>query len=225
MTSPITGSPIFGPTPFTGGGTDKLGQEEFLRLLVSQLKYQDPLNPMEGSEFAVQLAQFSSVEQLIALNKGLEAQAATDALSAITIKTSLAASLMGKDVVAIGNGLTVGSDGMVNAEVEIGGAGTAVLKVYDSGGGEVASADLGMVSKGRQTLTWDSGGSLPPGDYTYSVEVTSATGDSVPLNTYVRGVIDGLYFLDGAIILKSGSLDIPMDRLVEITPAAGTASG
>jgi len=225
MTLPIPGVGTFSPRPIPDiAGGDKLGKEEFLKLLVTQLKHQDPLNPMEGSDFAVQLAQFSSVEQLIALNDGMKAQADLNALNALTIKTSLAASLLGKEVVAAGNGVAVGADGLVAPEVEVGGAGSATLKVYDVDGNEVASADLGLVGKGRQRLRWDSGGSLPPGDYTYSVEVTSATGDTVPVVTYVRGTIDGLYFKDGALVLKSGSLDIPMDRLVEITPAAGTAS-
>jgi len=54
------------------GQTGQIGQEEFLNLLVHQLQNQDPLNPMKSEEFAVQLAQFSSLEQLIQINKNLE---------------------------------------------------------------------------------------------------------------------------------------------------------
>ncbi|MEX0773120.1 MAG: flagellar hook capping FlgD N-terminal domain-containing protein, partial [Balneolales bacterium] len=43
----------------------EMGKEEFLQLLIAQMRHQDPLNPMEGTEFASQLAQFNSVEQLI----------------------------------------------------------------------------------------------------------------------------------------------------------------
>ena len=45
-----------------------MGQDEFLKMLVAQLKNQDPLNPMDGKDMAAQLAQFSTVEQLIAMN-------------------------------------------------------------------------------------------------------------------------------------------------------------
>lgn len=55
-------------------GTTKaeLGKEDFLTLLTTQLQYQDPLNPQDSSEFVAQLAQFSSLEQLININEGVE---------------------------------------------------------------------------------------------------------------------------------------------------------
>src|SRR5690625_8037480 len=49
----------------------EMGKEEFLRLLVTQLSNQDPLNPMDGQEFAAQLAQFTSVEQLLNIQQTL----------------------------------------------------------------------------------------------------------------------------------------------------------
>ena len=59
--------------PYAGNSTDRnaMGQQEFLQLLVAQMKNQDPINPMDGTEFASQLAQFNSVEQLIGVNSAL----------------------------------------------------------------------------------------------------------------------------------------------------------
>lgn len=54
----------------TGAG-GKMGKDEFLKLLVAQMKNQDPLNPMDGQQMAAQLAQFSSVEQLVNANDTL----------------------------------------------------------------------------------------------------------------------------------------------------------
>ena len=51
---------------------DVMGKEEFLTLLVAQLQHQDPLNPDEGTEFTAQLAQFSSLEQLMSINENIE---------------------------------------------------------------------------------------------------------------------------------------------------------
>ncbi|MCK9362252.1 MAG: hypothetical protein M0P74_01420 [Syntrophales bacterium] len=73
-----------------------LGKDEFFKMLIAQLKNQDPLNPQDGAEFSAQLAQFSSLEQLTNLNKTLEAQGAS--YSALMNLQSV--SLVGKEVEA-----------------------------------------------------------------------------------------------------------------------------
>lgn len=69
-------APVIGPATPTQSTTarkanDAMGKDEFLKLLVAQMKHQDPLNPMDGQEMAAQLAQFTSVEQLLAANDTL----------------------------------------------------------------------------------------------------------------------------------------------------------
>ncbi len=66
--------------------SDTLGKDEFLKILVAQLKYQDPLNPMDDKDFISQMAQFSSLEQMTNLNT--------------SFTMSHAVGLVGKDVVA-----------------------------------------------------------------------------------------------------------------------------
>ncbi|MCL5270409.1 MAG: hypothetical protein M1457_07645, partial [bacterium] len=61
-------------------GTGTVSKDEFLRLLVTQLQKQDPLNPQDPSEFTSQLAQFSSLEQLISIGEGLDALTSQQAL-------------------------------------------------------------------------------------------------------------------------------------------------
>ncbi len=71
-----------------------VGKDEFLRLFVTQLKFQDPLNPMDSAGFTTQLAQFSSLEQLTNLNDGMKSLL----LSQNSLQNSLSANLIGKQV-------------------------------------------------------------------------------------------------------------------------------
>ena len=75
-----------------------MGKDDFLKMLVAQLKHQDPMNPMEGQEFAAQLAQFSSVEQLVQLNKQYETQAESTAALAESLANNGALSTIGRTV-------------------------------------------------------------------------------------------------------------------------------
>jgi flagellar basal-body rod modification protein FlgD len=73
--TPVIGSaaPTTGAPSVLAGAGGKMGKDEFLQLLVAQMKHQDPLNPMDGQQMAAQLAQFSSVEQLVSANDQLDA--------------------------------------------------------------------------------------------------------------------------------------------------------
>ena len=73
--------------------SNELGKDEFLKLLITQLKYQDPLSPMEDKEFIAQMAQFSSLEQMIEMNKKLDSISNTE-----EGKRTSALSLLGKNV-------------------------------------------------------------------------------------------------------------------------------
>ena len=89
---------------FTGGAT--LGKEDFLKLLMTQLQYQDPLNPMDNQDFMAELAQFSSLEQLQNVNSNLQA----NFLLTQSLNNSLATNLIGKRVIALGSQVYLGRD-------------------------------------------------------------------------------------------------------------------
>lgn len=78
----------------------EMDKEAFLRLLVTQLSNQDPLNPTEGAEFAAQLAQFTSVEQLTNINSALESQAEASEWLAQGMQSGVAADLIGRHITA-----------------------------------------------------------------------------------------------------------------------------
>ena len=90
---------IAGSTTNSAADSEKtklIGKDDFLKMLIAQLKNQNPLNPLEGTEFAAQLAQFASLEQLTNLNKELSSQN----IYYTTMINTQAINLIGKEVIA-----------------------------------------------------------------------------------------------------------------------------
>lgn len=219
-TSPLSsalGLGASGSTPNAPGG--KMGKDEFIKLLVAQLKNQDPMNPAEGQEMAAQLAQFSSVEQLINMNTALSSQAAASAAMIGTMQASAAMNAIGKTVVARGNHVAIDGDaGAQGVTAYVGGTGgTAILHVFDSTGKEVGTQKLGYLGGGEKTIGFsDKVKDLPAGDYTYALEVTDFQGKAVDVQTYMTGVVQAMQMSAEGPVLLAGSLTIPYSDVVEI---------
>jgi len=195
-----------------------IGKDEFLTLLIAQLKNQDPLNPLKPHEFAAQLAQFTSVEQLQRLNQAMDMQLVSSQTQSLLEQTNLAASLVGRSVVAEGNQVFIPESGTARVQIEVGGSGgKATLRLLDSTGIEVARRDLGTLAPGEQTLTLP--GDLPAGAYRYEIAVTDAKGAAVSVVTYTTGTVDSIVFKEGQILLRLGPLQVPLDTVAEIDRA------
>jgi flagellar basal-body rod modification protein FlgD len=195
-----------------------LGKNEFLTLLVTQLKNQDPLSPLQAHEFAAQLAQFSSVEQLTQLNASVDQQSQALGLVTLMSKTAFSASLIGRQISAVGDRVVVPAGGGGTVRVEVGGGGgRGTLRVLDTNGRLVASKDLGRLAPGRQDITLPA--DVPPGTYRYEVKVEDADGGAVPVTTFTTGVVDAVHFDDRGIVLRIGSIEIALDALSEIQPS------
>lgn len=218
MISPIIGTPGTSATSSTLGAGG-LGRDEFLKLLVTQLRNQDPLSPLAPHEFAAQLAQFSSVEQLTQLNDAVALQSQAVEYAALIGKTAFSAALIGKSVAVAGDRVVIPESGAAKLRFEVGGSGgRATLKLFDDSGHEVATRELGSLAPGRQSLTLPQ--DLPPGRYRYTIEIKDADDAAVPVTTYTTGNVDGVYFKNGEIVLRIGGSEIPLDDLAEIENAS-----
>lgn len=217
-----------------------MGQDEFLKMLVAQLKNQDPLNPMDGKDMAAQLAQFSTVEQLIQMNKTLEAQSGQEdkLAEAITkleetqntradelaqlMEGQMAMATVGKIGVTTGNTTFVDRNGQGTLVVDTGTrTGSGRVTVTDSSGTVVGSAIVPVGTAGQQSFELGSlftgPNALPAGKYSYKFEVATDGGQYQGVKTYTAGRITGMKYDNGNPILIIGdSLTMPMSQLTQI---------
>jgi flagellar basal-body rod modification protein FlgD len=217
MTAPISSIGVASPA-VNQPSEASVNKDMFLTLLVAQLRNQDPFSTLKPHEFAAQLAQFSSVEQLTELNDAVALQTEASQMATFLSETSLSASLLGQHVVAEGNQVQVAEGGATTVQIEVGGqGGIGQLQVFDETGRQVASVELGHLPPGKQTIPLPP--NIAPGEYSYAVEVDGGEGVSVPVVTYSSGVVDGVYFRDGDIVLRIGAMEVPLHSLAEIRPA------
>jgi flagellar basal-body rod modification protein FlgD len=200
--------------PVGPGGA--MGKDEFLKLLVAQLKNQDPENTMDGQQLAAQLAQFSQLEQLVNISESLQTQQASQASLLQALNGGVALNALGKNVIAIGNDVVIPGDFKVEVAVGAGG-GSATLHLYDSSGREVGSRALGEIGGGRQMIELGSAAAgLPSDHYTYSVDVKDSTGKEVSTQTFVTGRVDGVAYGQDGPVVTIGPISLPIGSIVEI---------
>ena len=206
------------PTPLMGASQGTLDKEAFLKLLVAQLSHQDPLSPMEGTEFVTQLAQFSSVEQLMNIGAQLDTQSGDSASLLQAMDRTAALGMIGRSVTAVSDELTVSKHGAEPVQTNVPSAGGRVrAHILDGTGKEIGFADYGDLAGGRQTL--DMTGALknvPDGSYTIQLESLDAKGVSTSLTAIQEFKIDGLRFGTNGAILTSGSRAVPIGNVIGV---------
>jgi len=196
---------------YVAGG--ELGKDEFMQLLVKQIQAQDPLNPMDSTEFISQLAQFSSLEQLMNMN---------DKLEDLTAKFSGAASLIDREVEALGSFVNV-EDGVPDAiYLDLDSDATAVFaSISNSEGLYVRTLELGPLSEGKQAVTWDgtddNGNPVPDGKYTLEIQAVGTDGETIQATSLIKGIVSGATFEDGMTYLLINGSEVPLDSVTKIT--------
>ena len=195
-----------------------LAKDDFLNLLITQLQNQDPLSPMDSTEFSAQLAQFSSLEQLGNVNENLE----TLLLYQGSLNNSQAVSFIGKTITASGDSSLI-TDGIPdNIHFELAGdASDTFVTIYDAAGNFVASEEYGSLNAGSHSLSWGGtdheGNKLPDGVYYFEVMAVDVNNEMVDATTFTTGKVTGVTYKEGTTYLMSGDQKIPLGNVVEIT--------
>lgn len=197
-----------------------LGKDDFLKMLVMQLRYQDPMNPMKGTEFAAQLAQFSSVEQLHNINSSLMNSLETNAVMAQSINNALAAAFVGKQVRASGNEFQFNGNGETKLGFSLPDtAATSTIKIIDDKGNIVRTLN-GPTLKGDNQIVWDGkndqGVTVANGKYKFEIESKDANGKTITASPFIYGTVSAVrYKAEGTMFLVNG-IEVRLSSILEI---------
>ncbi|MBN2059176.1 MAG: flagellar hook assembly protein FlgD [Deltaproteobacteria bacterium] len=208
---------------YTEKSEQVLGRDDFLKMFLAQLNHQDPLNPMDSSQFSSQLAQFSSLEQLFNVNNNLESiKSVQDTESSFQ-----ALNLMGKIIEAEGNVLN-----LEPGQISTGGftleenADCSVL-ISDADGLPVRELHLGVLGIGEHSFQWDGrdnkGNDMPAGIYGFEMAAVNQSGDLLSVETRIRGRITRVS-LDGAeSLVYVGEMPVDISQIMDVSlPDTGT---
>jgi len=196
---------------------DAMGQDTFLTLLVTQLQNQDPLNPLEGSEFAAQLAQFSSLEKLNMINDNIKSLH----LYQSSMNNSQTVGFIGKKITASGNSIYLDQDMGKEIKFELESeAKTVFINIYSSDNRIIKTIETDQMHAGIQGVKWDgtdnNNNKIPEGEYTFEVQAIDLNGDPVRTATFVSGRVGGVQFIDGVANLVVDNQQVPIGKVIEV---------
>jgi flagellar basal-body rod modification protein FlgD len=194
-----------------------MNKDDFLKLFITQLQNQDPLNPMDSTEYISQLAQLSQVEQAYNTNSNLQS-----ILNALGDSSALSAiSYVGKEVTAAGSSVALKEGGGADITFSVPKAAEQVsVNIMDANGQIVRTLTGGAAAAGESTLAWDgkdsSGAQVPSGAYSVAVTGTDAAGNSFACSPFIRGTVEGISFAGSLPRMVIGGLEVPFSDLLRV---------
>lgn len=199
--APATGTSTAAPAVDSA----KEASDRFLTLLVTQLRNQDPMNPLDNAQITTQLAQISTVSGISQLNETMTSLSASFAAG----QYLQAAALVGRDVVVASDKLSLGAEGATYGLAIASEADLVQVTIKDAAGAIVRTVDLGAQDSGIHEFAWDGkdgkGAALPEGKYTISVTAT-ANGTAVAVDPLAIAEVSGIAPTAQGTVLMLGTL-------------------
>ncbi len=217
--SSILNSGSTGTTESTA--TQTMGKDAFLELLITQLKNQNPLDPLDDQQFIQQMTQFSSLEQLQNMNDSLTESNQWDMVMSQTINNTMATSLIGKEVTASTPAVTINDDEAAPITfdtTEFAADGT--ITIYDSSGTAVRTLHVSQLPAGENSVTWDGrdddGNKLSNGSYTFQTDLYGTDGEGITSESYLKGTVSAVKYIQGSAYLEVDGAMIPLSDVTKI---------
>lgn len=203
----VTGS----VSSYSSSNKSVLGKNDFLDMMIAQLQNQDPLNPMDGTEFTAQLAQFSSLEQLSNVNDNMESLL----LYNNVLCNYESVSLIGKEITATGSEIVVdgeSADIIYNLSED---AQEVTIEIYDAAGKCVDTLEYESQAEGLNTVSWDCS-DMEEGVYSFTVSAKNSDGESLDVETMLRGIVNGVNFTGSQTYLSVDGQNILIGNVVSV---------
>jgi flagellar basal-body rod modification protein FlgD len=189
--------------------------DTFLTLLTAQLQNQDPLSPLDSTEFVGQLVQFSGVEQQIAQNKNLESLVAQSEVNSSTA----AVSFIGKQAVLSSRTAPL-QNGGANWSYALDRSAAEANIVISDQEGKVVFEGTAETDQGLHEFVWDgrdnAGIQLPDGAYNIQVVAKDDAGESFAVATSITGIVTGVDFANGEPALLMGSIRVSFADILSV---------
>jgi flagellar basal-body rod modification protein FlgD len=200
-------------------GNNQLGKDAFMTLLLTQMKNQDPTNPLKSHEMAAQLAQFTSLEKLNNINEGIASLRKDNQPD----HNFQALAFIGKTV-TMDNSKIARMDENETHDLRFSiqqDAQKAAVEIKDANGNVVRTMEMKNLKAGGNALSWngktDEGATAPKGDYTLSVEAFGSNGKKLYVATKADGIITGVNFTAHGAQLMMGKQVIQLADVKSIS--------
>lgn len=198
-----------------------MNKDDFLKLFITQLQNQDPLNPMDGTEYMTQLAQLTQLEQAYNTNNNL-----SDIIASLNASSALSAvSFIGKEITASGSqvGLTAGNEASINYTAPYA-TEKLTVTIRDAKGEVVRTIEAGAGAAGEGAIAWDgkdaAGNQLPTGVYSVAVSGVKADGTTFACDTLLKGKVDGVSYSGAQPVLTVNGVEIPFSSILQVKEVA-----
>jgi len=191
-------------------------KDYFLKLLTTQLQYQNPLNPMDGTEFTAQLAQFSTLEQLQDINTQMQEMVK----SQNSMQAALSTGMIGKSVKVKGEEFYLKDKAEIFYKLSQDAA-KVKISIFDSAGKLVKEVETTNQASGIRSFTWDgkdsNGKTLPEGNYKFKVEALNASGSPIEATPLSDGTVTGVSFENNnSYLILDGKRKVLLSEVIEI---------
>lgn len=211
-------NPIQGPDAGgVKGSSKKVNKDDFLKILMAEVKNQDPFNPMDTKQYGSHLAQFSQLEQMVNMNTNLGKMSGNQN---ITNRNELVA-YIGKEIHAKNDSFeyTPGKNALVPFNLSKD-AENVDLNIFDTEGKLVKTVNLGRKAAGLVNAPWDGltndGIISPQGKFSFKVEAKNAFGVNIPTDGYIKGKVTGVSFEDNKPLLLIGETKVEPTNVMKV---------